>query len=313
MIQATSLRVDYEGVTAVRDVDLQVSAGQVYGLVGPNGAGKTSTLKALAGIIIPTYGDIRINGIDLEINPREALRQLGFMPDFPPVYERLKVCEYLEVFAAAHLCERKDRLERARHWIDRVRLQDKWDATIQTLSRGMRQRLVLAKTLLHEPKVLLLDEPASGLDPLARMEMRDILKEVAAGGRVVIISSHILTELSDLCNAVGIMEKGKMVVSGSIDEIRARVGMTSELVIRLAGVDPAVCERAQAVIREMGTVGKILSASVNEIIIACAGESPDTALLLSKLVGQGIPVSQSFFRQADMEDIFLKVGARETS
>lgn len=231
MIKARSLRIDYENVTAVNDIDLDIPAGQIYGLVGPNGAGKTSTLKALAGILEPTYGDIEINGFDLEIHPQKALLQMGFMPDFPPVYEQLTVGEYMQVFAAAFLIETPRRRTLAREWIERVDLQDKWDSLIKELSRGMRQRLVLAKTLLPDPPVILLDEPASGLDPIGRMEMRNIIKEMVNSNKAVVISSHILSELSDLCNAVGVMEKGRLVVSGSIESIRSRIGIKNELVI----------------------------------------------------------------------------------
>ncbi len=313
MIKVESLRVDYEGVIAVHDLSFQVSAGHIYGLVGPNGAGKTSTLKVMAGIFSPTYGDINIDGIDLDLSPQEALRRVGFMPDLTPVYENLKVWEYLEVFAAAYGCPRHERLARARLWAGRVRLLDKWDALIHTLSRGMRQRLVLAKTLLHDPKVLLLDEPASGLDPIGRAEMRDILKEVAAAGKAVVISSHILTELSDLCNAVGIMEKGRMVVSGTVEEIRARTGILSELVVRVCEMSPELREKAIAQMKSSELLAEVRDGAKGEICALFRGSEREASALLAGLVHSGIPVAEFIIKKADVEDIFLKIGVRETS
>ncbi|MFA5261541.1 MAG: ABC transporter ATP-binding protein, partial [Candidatus Omnitrophota bacterium] len=223
MIKVESLRIDYDDVTAVHDLSLEVSPGEIFGLVGPNGAGKTSTLKALAGILEPTYGDIKISGYDLELAREKALMKVGYMPDFSPVYEHLKVWEYLDVFAAAYHIPASMRLKKIKHWVDKVNLGSKYGAYVRDLSRGMRQRLVLAKTLIPEPDVLLLDEPASGLDPIARKDMRDILKEAALAKKAIIISSHILSELSDFCNAVGIMQKGKLLVSGAIEDIRRRL------------------------------------------------------------------------------------------
>ncbi len=313
MIKTRSLRVDYEGVTAVLDLNLDILEGQIYGLVGPNGAGKTSTLKTIAGIIEPTYGDIHIGPYDLELNPREALRQLGFMPDFPPVYENLKVREYLEVFAAAYFCERENRLKLARHWVERVKLEDKWDAFIHTLSRGMRQRLVLAKTLLHDPKVVLLDEPASGLDPMARIEMRAILKEIAAAGKTIVISSHILTELSDFCNAIGVMEKGRMVVSGTVEEIRARVGMTNELIIETPDTADATRARLRDALNACALLAAVREPKPGEFRAAFSGDKAAASSLLSQIIRDGIPVSEFLVKEANVEDIFFKIGARETS
>ncbi len=313
MIKIRSLRIDYEGVTAVRDLDLEVLPGQIYGLVGPNGAGKTSTLKAIAGIIEPTYGEISIGGHDMELQPRKALAHLGFMPDFPPVYEHLKVWEYLEVFAAAYLIPQEQRRERCRAWIDEVKLGEKWDVFVSTLSRGMRQRLVLAKTLLHDPSVVLLDEPASGLDPIARLEMRGILTRIAAKGKTIVISSHILSELSDFCNAIGIMEKGRMVVSGSIDDIRRSMGIKNELVIVFAELSLP----QQSILSEyLGRHTLVSNAALQpgaEMHCYFSGGAHDAAALNRDLVHLGLPVSQITLKKATMEDIFFQIGARETS
>jgi ABC-2 type transport system ATP-binding protein len=313
MIKVRSLRIDYEGVTAVDDLSFDVAAGHIYGLVGPNGAGKTSTLKALAGVIPPTYGDIHLCGVDLEVYPKKAIRDVGYMPDFSPVYEHLKVWEYLDVFAAAYFCPRAERMLRAREWVSKVRLEDKWDALISTLSRGMRQRLVLAKTLLHDPRVVLLDEPASGLDPIGRVEMREVLKQIALSGKAVIISSHILTELSDMCQAVGIMEKGRMVVSGTVEEIRALTGMASELVVRISQPEGTSHEQCLNILRGSLHLKDVSQAGAGEFRAAFKGTEEESAGILSALVAAGVVVSEFSLRKADVQDIFLKIGARETS
>ncbi|MDP2654231.1 MAG: ABC transporter ATP-binding protein [Candidatus Omnitrophota bacterium] len=313
MLVTKSLRVDYEDVTAVQDLSFEIKAGQIYGLVGPNGAGKTSTIKALAGIIEPTYGEISIAGHDLEFDHEQALQGIGFMPDFPPVYENLKVWEYLDVFAAAYLLPRSERITRCRYWIEQVNLSSKWDAFVRDLSRGMRQRLVLAKTLLHNPKVLLLDEPASGLDPIARMEFRKLLKNISSTGMTILISSHILTELSDFCNAVGIMEKGRMVVSGSIDEIRRHIGSKGQMFIRLANAEAGAQQRVFDTLKGYAVVTEPQSGPSGEIRALFSGERKDSAHILAALVSQGVPVSDFYVKEADVEDIFFKIGAKEVS
>lgn len=312
MLKINSLRIDYDDITAVRDLSVEIQKGQIYGLVGPNGAGKTSTIKALAGVLEPTYGEISINGHDLDLERSQALQDIGYMPDFPPVYENLKVWEYLDVFAAAYLIDRRQRLERARHWVKQVNLENKWDSFIRDLSRGMRQRLVLAKTVLPNPKVLLLDEPASGLDPIARREFRDLLKRIAAEGMTILISSHILTELSEFCNAIGIMEKGKMVVSGSIEEIRKAIHSTGYLIVRLAQQDPLL-ERAIAILSESSQVQKTQKASETEIQAHFSGSRQEAAQLLSRLVAERIPVAEFIIKEDDVEDIFFKIGAKDVT
>lgn len=313
MISIKSLRIDYEDVNAVNDLDLEIHEGQIYGLVGPNGAGKTSTIKALAGILEPTYGEIKIAGFDLELDHEMALQNLGYMPDFPPVYENLKVWEYLDVFAAAYLIPHDKRPEKINHWLKRVNLMEKYNTFISDLSRGMRQRLVLAKTLLHDPKVLLLDEPASGLDPKARKDMRDILKAVAREKKTIIISSHILTELSDFCNAVGIMEKGRMVVSGSIEDIRARIGSNKHLVIRQVSENSHNHQKIFNFLNNSQHCSAVESKSATEIYCLFSGTREDAAWILAQLALQETGICDFYCEEDDVEDIFFKIGAQEVS
>jgi ABC-2 type transport system ATP-binding protein len=313
LISAKSLRVDYEGITAVDDLDIDVAAGQIYGLVGPNGAGKTSTIKALAGILEPTYGEIRINGIDMDVSPEAGWNSLGYMPDFPPVYENLTVQQYLEVFATAHLVPRHERLRRGLRWVTQVGLEEKWHTMVRDLSRGMRQRLVLAKSLLHEPSVLLLDEPASGMDPIGRIELRNVLKEAASQGAAVLISSHILTELSDMCTAIGVMEKGRMVVSGTLDDIRRHGGMKSQLYVRVAEESDAIQEKLRSRLEACTVLEEPTPSSATEWAADFEGTDEDAAALLEDLIAAGIPVADFHVEKRSIEDIFMKIGAREVS
>jgi len=233
MIEVSDLRVDYDDFCAVRDLSLTIGDGEVCGLIGPNGAGKTSTMRAIVGLLEPTYGSIRVNGIDARERPDDAQRTMGFMPDFAPVYEDLKCWEFLDIFAAAYKIPKAIRKQRVEEELARVSLTEKRDVPAGTLSRGMRQRLTLAKTLLSDPQILLLDEPASGLDPNARIELKQIIRSLAVEGRSVLVSSHILSEMSEFCTSVAIMERGRMVVHGTIAEVQAKFNQGVELHIKV--------------------------------------------------------------------------------
>jgi ABC-2 type transport system ATP-binding protein len=309
MIKARALRVDYDDLTAVAEIDLDVAAGSVFGLIGPNGAGKTSTIRALAGVLEPTWGEIELMGVDARRHPEEAHRALGYMPDFAPLYDDLKVWEYLDVFALAYRLPRGARRDRIDACLALTRLVEKRDEFVRGLSRGMRQRLVLAKTLIPEPRVLLLDEPASGLDPIGRIELRNILTALAGHGAAVLVSSHILTELSEYCTAIGIMEKGRMVISGTIESVLARLGSRGTLRVRAARAHPAL---AEILVHE-----PLLSGiEVRDHLVAYgafAGSEEDAAKLLARLVAAGVEVADFHVEADDIEKIFLKVGAKELS
>ena len=213
------LRVDYGAFTAVDGISFHIPSGEVFGLVGPNGAGKTSTIKVLATLMIPTYGDVSLHGVDILEDPDAIHSMMGYMPDLAPVIGDLKVWEFVDLFAAAYGWDPKTRKDRVEQCLRQVEMWESKDTYGKNLSRGMTQRVVLAKTLLPNPKLLLLDEPASGMDPIARIQLRDILLDLGKKGVIVVISSHILTELSDMCSSVGIMHKGHMRYVGPIDEI----------------------------------------------------------------------------------------------
>ncbi len=308
MIRTRDLRVEYDDLTAVSDLDLDIEAGMVYGLIGPNGAGKTSTIRVLATLLEPTRGEVSVAGIDAIEQPREARRQIGYMADNAPVYDDLTVREFLEFYARAYRHPRPDRKVRIDTCLALTRLEEKRDALAGGLSRGMKQRLVLAKTLLHDPKVLLLDEPASGLDPMARIELRQIIRDLGAQEKTILVSSHILTELSDFCNAIGIMERGRMVVSGRIDDILTRMSPHPEIEIALAEADT----RLEPLLAAHPRV-KSLQMDGATARVRFEGDAAAMAAFLRELVEAGLPVRRFADRRENIEDIFLKVGAHQVS
>jgi len=313
MIDIKNLRIDYEDTTAVDDLNLEIGPGEIYGLVGPNGAGKTSTIKALAGTLEPTYGTILIQGIDLDIHPQKAFALIGYMPDFSPVYENLKAWEYLDVFAAAYHLPYPGRLKSVDHWLDRVNLQSKRNTLVRELSRGMRQRLVLAKTLLPDPKLLLLDEPASGLDPVARKDLHDILKNISSPETTILISSHILTELSGLCTSVGILEKGRLVVSGTLENIRKRLGSAKRLTIHLSEQKSDAAMKLLNFCRNCKWIMDLEEKQPTEFACSFTGSNEDASWVLSHIVKMDIPVCSFKLEEDNIEDIFFKVGAKAVS
>ena len=235
MIQITNLTKRYRDLVAVRDLNLTIKKGDVFGFIGPNGAGKTTTIKTLATLLEPTTGAAYVDGIDVVRNPLEVRRLIGYMPDFFGVYDDVKVWEYLDFFAAAYKIPTNKRKGIIDDVLDLTDLTGKREDYVESLSRGMKQRLCLAKTLVHDPKVLLLDEPASGLDPRARIEFRALLKELQSMGKTIFVSSHILPELADFCNVVGIMERGHLVVSGPINDIVQKLEGHIVVDVRLTG------------------------------------------------------------------------------
>jgi len=302
LLTVRKLRVDYEDVTAVDDVSFSIEAGTVYGLIGPNGAGKTTLMRVIATLLEPTHGSVRVAGIDVLDQPREALRHIGFMPDLPPIYEDLTVREFLDLFASASGIVRAQRPGRIADLLERVRLTEKRDQLAGGLSRGMKQRLFLARTLLHEPDLLVLDEPASGLDPHARVELRDIVRDLGQAGRAVLVSSHILSELADFCTSVGVMEQGKLIASGRIEDVARRIAPGLPVEVRLLAPD----DRLATV---LGTWPGLRDLVVDggRAVFRLDGPPEDAARLLASLVQQGLPVVEFHPREGNLEDLFLKI------
>ena len=308
LLSVKGLRVDYEDITAVDDVSFSVEAGMVYGLIGPNGAGKTSIIRVIATLLQPTYGQVQVCGIDLVADPLHALQHLGFMPDMPPLYEDLFVEEFLELFASAYGLSGAARTKRIDALLEKVQLVEKRRTPAGELSRGMKQRLFLAKTLLHDPKVLLLDEPASGLDPRARLDMRDVILELGREGKAVVVSSHILAEMEDFCNSVGIMERGKMLLSGRIGDILKQLRPGLLLRVRLLQPD----DRLGA---QLGGFAGVSDVEVDgsSATFKLAGEADAAANLLRELIQRDFRVAEYRELTSNLQDIFLQVSTGRVS
>ncbi|MEL0096800.1 MAG: ABC transporter ATP-binding protein [Planctomycetaceae bacterium] len=219
MIETRGLTKKYGDMYAIRDIDLELDEGDLFGFIGPNGAGKTTTMRIIATLLNPTSGEAYVCGNSIYTKPKEIRRLVGYMPDFFGVYDDMKVIEYLEFFAAAYRIKGEARRKRCNEMLEIVDLDFKRDAYANTLSRGQTQRLGLARVLLHDPQVLLLDEPLSGLDPRARIEMRELLRRLGKTGKTIIVSSHILPELADVCNKIGIIDRGVMTVNSAVNDI----------------------------------------------------------------------------------------------
>lgn len=308
LLRVEGLRVEYEDVTAVDDVSFSIERGMVYGLIGPNGAGKTSIIRAVAGLIEPTWGKISLSNVDLIDDTRRALGNIGYMPDFPPLYDDLTVREFMELFASAYNLAPSLRRSRIDDLVAMVQLTEKMDQLAGGLSRGMKQRLFLAKTLLHDPDLLLLDEPASGLDPRARLELRDIIVELGKQGKGVLVSSHILSEMADFCNSVGIMEQGKMIVTGRIDDILRQVQPGRNLLIRLLKPD----DRLKGLLETWAGVTRVVVEEAHAEV-KLQGEEADVVHLLKTLIEQGFPVVEFREQSGNLQDLFLHVSKGRVS
>jgi ABC-2 type transport system ATP-binding protein len=306
-INTRNLTRRFGKLTAVDNLNLKVEAGSLFGLIGPNGAGKTTSLRMLAGLLEPTSGEIRINELPVRQYWREVQWQIGFMPDFFGVYEDLLVWEYLDFFARCYKLSPQRRRQVTDELLELVDLAEKRDAYVQTLSRGMRQRLCLAHALVHDPQVLLLDEPASGLDPRARVEMRELLRELSLMGKTILLSSHILTELAELCDSVGIMESGRLVASGPLDQFHKRYGDHRLYRIQILG-DLAP---AEALLRDYSSVINTFPVSENgkpdKLEVEFSGDDEAAAALLESLVMQNIRVASFSETTTNLEEVFLRL------
>jgi ABC-2 type transport system ATP-binding protein len=235
MIKTQDLTKVYGELHAINKLSLELAEGDLFGYIGPNGSGKTTTMRILATLLQPTWGEATVCGYSIYTHPKEIRRLIGYMPDFFGVYDDMKVIEYLEFFAAAYRIKGPKRRQICNEVLDLVDLGYKRDAFVTSLSRGMTQRLGLARVLLHDPQVLLLDEPASGLDPRARIEIRGLLKELRKMGKTIMVSSHILPELADICNKVGIIERGELLVNANVSDVMKQVRQRTLLAISVTG------------------------------------------------------------------------------
>jgi ABC-2 type transport system ATP-binding protein len=315
---AKELAIDTRGLTkqfdrhiAVNDIDLQVGAGEICGLIGPNGAGKTTLLRMLAAAEEPTTGEIYINGSPLlrdRSNP--TLKQhIGFLPDDFPLYDDLTVWDYLDYFARLYNLRQPRRRERIYAVLELVQLTNKRNSLISTLSRGMKQRLSLGRTIIHEPLLLLLDEPVSGLDPIARSQFREIIKSLQQAGMTVVISSHVLSDLAELCTWVGIMELGYLVESAPLQELYKRLGKQQIFLSTLGNLEALTSELKNFPWVESWEIVP----ETNQVCVHFSGSREDAANLLRSLVNANIPLNEFHCTQEDLETIFLKMGHKQAS
>ena len=311
IVEARGLVKRYNGTIAVAGVDLSIPEGEIFGLVGPNGAGKTTMLRMLATLLAPTSGDAEVAGESVRRNPQAVRRVLGYMPDAFGVYDDMKVWEYLDFFGRCYGLGPAQRKRMIGDLLELVDLAHKREAYVQSLSRGMQQRLCLAHALVHDPKVLLLDEPASGLDPRARVELRELLRELRAIGKTILISSHILPELEELCTSVAIVDHGRVLAAGTINEIGQKLRVGEVLRIRVLG-DEADVQTARTWFEGREDVASA-SIEAGQIEIGFRGDEAGAAALLAAAVRAKIRVASYSPAATDLQELFLQVTDRDTA
>ncbi|WP_035294525.1 ABC transporter ATP-binding protein [Clostridium sp. KNHs214] len=305
MLKIDNLCKKFGRFTAVDNLTLYVPKGDIFGFVGPNGAGKTTTMKIVAGLLRETSGKVYVDGVDALRDYRKVKEHIGYMPDFFGVYDNLKVSEYLDFYASIYGIYDVEKDKICDDLLELVDLSNKKGEYVDSLSRGMKQRLCLARSLIHNPKLLILDEPASGMDPRARFEMKEILKSLKDMGKTVIISSHILSELSEICTSIGIIDKGKIVAQGKVQDIMMK--LESNRTIKMTVINKA--EEAVVMLKEIPQVISVVR-NENNIEIAIKGGDEEIQNVLKKLVINDIPVISFGEENGKLEDIFMKVTER---
>jgi ABC-2 type transport system ATP-binding protein len=307
MIELTNLRKEFDDLVAVENLTLNIPSGEIYGLIGPNGAGKTTTIRMICGLLEPTQGKVRVAGIDVLGEAERARQYIGYLSDFFSVYEDLKVWEYLDYFAHAYKIPESEIPARVSEVIAQAGLEVKRDGMIRGLSRGMKQRLGIARAMIHRPKVLVLDEPASGLDPKARFELRNLLRSARDEGATILISSHILTELEGFCTSIGVMEKGRLVRSGRLEEVMLAVTQTRIVRLQWLGEGPV---RIQTWLGQLATVSE-LKLSENEGEFFFSGSEDELSQALADLITSGVRVLSFREVKQTVEEMYMKLSSHE--
>ncbi|NLM13311.1 MAG: ABC transporter ATP-binding protein [Epulopiscium sp.] len=302
MLEIQNLVKKYGKFTAVDGLSLTINEGEIFGFVGPNGAGKTTTMKIIAGLLSPTSGKVLINGVDVTAHPRKLREKIGYMPDFFGVYDNLKVDEYMDFYAGTYNIPYSDREAIIDNLLELVDLSHKKDDYVDTLSRGMKQRLCLARSLVHDPDILILDEPASGLDPRARVEMKEVLKQLKTIGKTIIISSHILPELAELCTVIGIIDKGKIAAYGTVAQIMKQLTQKRMIKIKTMGN----MEELITVLKEQPNIHDIFE-KMDEVEIEFDGDEHQLANLLKNIIQRDIPIISFSEKEGNLEDIFMQI------
>ncbi|RKD32022.1 ABC transporter ATP-binding protein [Lacrimispora algidixylanolytica] len=302
MLEIKNLWKKFGKFHALNGLDIMIPQGSLYGFVGPNGAGKTTTIKIMTGLLSADSGQVLINGRDVTGGLEDLKLSIGYVPDFFGVYDNLKVNEYMEFFASCYGLDGLKARNRYMTLLEQVGLEDKCNFYVDSLSRGMKQRLCLARALIHDPLLLVLDEPASGLDPRTRFEFKEILKDLKEQGKTIFISSHVLSELSELCTDIGIIDQGKMVLGGSIEEILHRVNATNPLIIAILGEK----ERALTILKSQPCV-QTIAVKDQDIRVNFIGDEQDEALLLQQLVDADVMVRGFYREQGSLETLFMQI------
>lgn len=307
VIELSRLRKEYDDLIAVEDLNLAIPAGEIYGLIGPNGAGKTTTIRMICGLLSPTQGIVRVAGLDVLRNPEQAQQYIGYLADFFAVYEDLKVWEYLDYFAHAYKMPEEKISTRITEVIAQVGLEVKRDAMIRGLSRGMKQRLGIGRAIIHQPKLLVLDEPASGLDPKARFDLRNLLRSLHDQGTTILISSHILTELEGFCTSIGIMEKGALVRSGRIEDVTAAANPGLTIRLRWIGNN---AQAVQSLLQQDPLIsGLALQTSEGEFQFA--GTEDQLSKVLNNLITVGVKITSFAETRQTVEDLYMKLSGHQ--
>jgi ABC-2 type transport system ATP-binding protein len=310
IIELRDLTKRYGDLVAVDGLNLTIEAGAVFGFIGPNGAGKTTTMRILTTLLRPTAGEARIAGHSVVDDPHAVRRLIGYMPDFFGVYEDMKVWEYLDFFAACYDIPAATRPAMIADLLALVDLGHKREAYVETLSRGMKQRLCLARTLTHDPQVLILDEPASGLDPRARIEIRELLRELQKMGKTIFFSSHILAEVADICTSIGIIENGRLVAAGDVAGMMRRLRAHRRVTVRfVSGAAVDLAEVAVHLGDESGVlaVADLDGTAADTLRLDFDGDDAALSGLLARLVGRGLPILSFSEEPGDLEDVFMQL------
>ena len=303
MIQLRRLYRFFGNTRAVNDVSFEVEAGQVFGFIGPNGAGKTTSMRILATLDLPDYGDALVDGFSVINDPDRVRKRLGFMPDNFGTYPNMNCVEYLDFFARSYGLVGRERTKALRHTLAYTGLDKIAEKSIRGLSKGMRQRLCLGRAMIHDPAVLILDEPANGLDPRARIELRHMIRGLAAEGKSLLVSSHILTELGEMCDAIGIVERGQMLVTGTVAEIKARLRPHIDVVIQLI-------DRGEGLGEWLVSKPNVLKIQASDRIVRfqfATTDEVEQALLVNSIVTAGFPVLEYGTESRSLEDVFLQI------
>ncbi|MEY8395250.1 ABC transporter ATP-binding protein [Lachnospiraceae bacterium 45-P1] len=306
MLKIHGLKKKFGNFQALDGLDMEIEEGALYGFVGPNGAGKTTAIKIITGLLRPDEGSIEIGGRDALLYREEVKESFGYVPDEFGMYDNLKVLEYMVFFASCYGYSGLMGRNRCMELLEQVRLSEKADFFVDSLSRGMKQRLCLARALIHDPGFLVLDEPTSGMDPRTRMEFKEMLRELCAEGKTILVSSHILSELSQMCTDIGIIDAGKIVLSGNMTEILQKVNDSNPMLIKVCGNQ----EEAIRLLRENICVTTI-SIREESIAVRFCGDKKAEAELLRSLVSAGIPVNGFIREQGDLESIFMQITNHE--